>query len=35
MMEGYAQAAVDVARDDFDQKLDNTPTLSMPSTRFS
>src|SRR5258708_39501175 len=25
MMEGYAQAAVDVARDDFDQKLDNTP----------
>jgi hypothetical protein len=25
MMEGYAQAAVDVARNDFDQKLDNTP----------
>jgi len=25
MMEGYAQAAVDVARNDFDQKLDNSP----------
>ena len=25
MMEGYAHAAVDVARSDFDQKLDNTP----------
>ncbi len=25
MMEGYAQAAVEVARDDFHQTLDNTP----------